>query len=116
MIKKLVMYTILACAIGLSANQVMAADEPIYGSQLMTEQERVEHRNQMRNMKTEAEREAYRMEHHKRMQERAQAQGITLPDEPMQRGKGMGPQDGMGKGGMGQGGGMGAGGGAGPKR
>jgi hypothetical protein len=76
------------------------ADEPVYGYQLMSEQERAEHRAKMRSFQTEQEREAYRKEHHKMMQERAKAQGVTLPDEPMPRGQGKG----MGKGqGMGQG-------------
>ncbi len=91
-----------------------AADEPVYGYQLMTEQERAEHQAKMRSFQTEQEREAYRQQHHKMMQERARAQGITLPDEPMPRGqgRGMGPGQGMGKGmgpGMGRGQGMGQG-------
>lgn len=88
------------------------ADEPIYGYQLMTEQERAEHRAKMRSFQTEQEREAYRMEHHKMMQERARAQGVTLPDEPMPRGqgRGMGPGPGAGPGrGSGYGGGQGQG-------
>ena len=69
----------------------------IYGSQLMTRQERMEYRNKMREMKTMEEREAFRMEHHKKMQERAKAKGITLPDEPPARGgMMMGPGGGMG--------------------
>ncbi|WP_455206918.1 hypothetical protein [Kaarinaea lacus] len=80
------------------------ADEPIYGYQLMTEQERAEHRAKMQSFQTEQEREAYRQEHHKMMQERAKAQGVTLPDEPMPRGQGRGMGPGMGAGqGMGQG-------------
>ena len=55
---------------------------PIYGSQMMTERERQEHRAKMRAMKTEQEREAYRLEQHNKMQERARAKGLTLPDEP----------------------------------
>lgn len=78
--------------------------DQIYGSQLMTEQERIEHRNTMRSMKTAQEREAYQLEHHKRMQERAKEKGVTLPNEPMMRPGGMGP-GGMGGGGMGPGGG-----------
>lgn len=77
---------------------VSFADEPIYGYQLMTEQERAEHRAKMQSFQTEQEREAYRIEHHKMMQERARAQGITLPDEPMPRGQGRGMGPGMGKG------------------
>lgn len=77
----------------------------IYGSELMTRQERAEYRNRMRTLKTEQEREAFRLEHHKQMQERAQAQGKTLPDMPP---AGMGPGSGMGPG-MGPGSGMGPG-------
>lgn len=82
------------------------ADETVYGYQLMTEQERAEHRAKMQSFQTEQEREAYRQEHHKMMQERARAQGVTLPDQPMPRGQGKGMGQGPGKGqgqGMGQG-------------
>jgi hypothetical protein len=74
-------------------------DEPIFGSQLMTEQERIEHRNRMRSLKTYEEREAFRLEHHKKMLERAKARGVMLPEEPMPRGgMMMGPGGGMGPG------------------
>lgn len=85
--------------------------DQIYGSQLMTEQERLEHRTQMRNLKTVKERETYQLEHHKRMQERAKEKGVTLPDEPMMGPGGMGPGPGGMGGGMRPGGGMGPGGG-----
>jgi hypothetical protein len=76
-----------------------AQQEPIYGYELMTEQERTEHRNRMRSFKTEQEREQYRKEHHKKMQERAKARGVTLPDEPPPRGgKGAGTGPGPGPG------------------
>lgn|SRR5574340_27557 len=85
--------------------------EEIYGSQLMTEQERIEHRATMRSLKTQQERDAYRLEHHRLMQERAAARGVTLPDMPPQAGAGAGMGAGTGRGaGMGQGAGMGAGG------
>ncbi len=61
----------------------------IYGSQLMTKQERVEQRQRMQNAKTEQEREQIRAEHHERMQARAKERGLTLA-QPNQ-GKGMGP-------------------------
>lgn len=77
----------------------------IYGSELMTRQERAEYRNRMHTLKSQQEREAFRLEHHKQMQERAQAQGKTLPDMPP---AGMGPGSGMGPG-MGPGSGMGPG-------
>ena len=73
----------------------------IYGSQLMTVQERNEFRARMRAAKTVQERERIRNEHHERMQIRAKERGVTLPDEPPAMGGGMGP------GGGGMGGGMG---------
>lgn len=82
--------------------------EVVYGSQLMTREERAEYRAKMRSMKTREEREAFRMEHHQKMQERAKAQGKTLPDMPPAQGGGMmkpcsgpGPCGGMGPGGGG---------------
>lgn len=85
--------------------------ERIYGSQLMTEQERNEYRNQMRALKTEQEREAFRKEHHEKMKVRAKAQGAALPDEPPAQGKGMGPGLGQGQGMKSKAGGGGYGGG-----
>ncbi len=73
---------------------------PVFGSQLMTQQERGDYRAKMLNAKTPEEREAVRAEHHKAMVERAKERGVTLPESPPPRG-------GMGRGaGMGQGGGM----------
>lgn len=83
----------------------VAQDRQVYGWELMTQQERNEHRTKMRSFKTEQERERYRNEHHKKMQARAKEQGVTLPDKPLPRGQGRGP----GGGGMGPGGGMGRG-------
>lgn len=70
--------------------------ERVYGYELMTPQERLEYQNRMRAAKTVEEREQIRLEHHKQMQERAKAQGKTLPDMPP---AGMGPGSGMGPGG-----------------
>ena len=76
--------------------------EQIYGSQLMTNQERAEHRHKMRAAKSAEERERIRNEHHERMKERAKARGVTLPDEPPAKGRGMGSGGGMGAGGGGR--------------
>lgn len=62
----------------------------IYGSQLMTREERAEHRAKMRRLKTREEREAFQIEHHKKMQERATKLGKTLPDMPPAQGCGPG--------------------------
>ena len=81
------------------------AQERVYGYELMTPQERNEYQARMRATKTEQEREALRLEHHKQMQERAKAQGKTLPDMPAaDRGPGMGPSGGKGTGPGGRGG------------
>ena len=100
---------LLVCTLSLSLPVYsLLAEEQVYGSQLMTQQERMEHRNKMQSMKTMEERERYRMEHHAKMQERAKQQGVTLPESPQTRNKGMGGGMGSGQGG-GMGGGMGGG-------
>jgi hypothetical protein len=92
----------------------------IYGSQLMTQQERNEYRARMRSAQSLQEREQIRAEHHERMRVRAKERGVMLPDQPPARGRMMGPGGGMGPGsggmgGMGPGGGgMAPGGGMGP--
>lgn len=63
---------------------------PIYGSRLMTEEERIQYRDRMRAAKTAEEREQIRREHHEKMKERARERGVTLPDEPGPKGKGYG--------------------------
>lgn len=110
MMKRTLMVSALTTVLALSAAGAFAADqdEPIYGSQIMTQQERNDYRTKMRAAKTAQEREQIRKEHHDRIKERAKAQGITLPDEPPARGAGMGPGGGMGPGaGQGPGGGRG---------
>ncbi len=98
-------------------DRVQAQDQvQVYGSQLMTEQERNEYRNKIRAAKTSQERERIRQEHHQAMTQRAKKQGVTLPDEPPAMGSHRGMRDGQGMGsggGMGSRDGMGAGGGRG---
>lgn len=116
MLKKMLMVSALTGAVALSnawaADQVRAQDQTqtsIYGSQLMTPQERTEYRSKMRAAKTAEEREQIRNEHHEQMKVRAKERGVSIPDEPPVRGGGMGSGMGGG-GGMGPGGGMGGGG------
>lgn len=109
MTKNTVKVVLAAIALGLMTSGAIAADQPIYGSQLMTNQERMEHRTKMNAAKTAQEREQVRLEHHEQMQLRAKERGVTLPDTPPAQGGGM--RQGMGAGGgMGSGGGMGGGG------
>ena len=121
---------LLAATLGTAAAQAQQAPSPppdqqtrpqaqkpkqerIYGSQMMTREERDEYRRQMRAAKTPEERAQLRKDHHDRMVERAKERGITLPDQPPANrprgpgmGGGMGPggPGGMGPGGMGPGG------------
>lgn len=107
MTPKTLKISLAAIAMGLIASSPsFAADSPIYGSQLMSNQERIEHRNKMRSAKTAEEREQIRVQHHDQMQLRAKERGVNLPETPPPRGsgqgRGMGPGGGMG--GMGPGG------------
>ncbi len=86
-------------SIAMAADQPAAAkdqpaaapsDEPVCGWDLMTPEERAEHRAKMRSLKTAPEREAYRAEQHAKMEERAKQQGKTLPSGPP-----CGPRGGM---------------------
>jgi hypothetical protein len=107
----------LIATAGVSAGLAQApSPDPIYGSQLMTRQERSDYRDRMRNAKTAEERETVRAENHKLMSARAKERGVTLPDEPPATGmgggmgRGTGPGGGMGQGMGPGGGGMGPGG------
>lgn len=71
-----------------AAQTVSQSKGQIYGSQLMTRQERAEYRARMRSLKTREERESFRAEHHKKMQERAKEMGKTIPDVPPAQGCG----------------------------
>ena len=57
-----------AIALALMASSSWAADQPIYGSELMTRQERIEHRAKMNAAKSVQEREQVRLDHHEQMQ------------------------------------------------
>lgn len=133
MLKKTLMMAALTAALAGTTGFALAADQPgqspgqspgqatgqtedrIYGSQLMTPDERDQYDQQIQSAKTDEEREQIREQHRERMRERARERGVTLPgDQPAKGssgspGSGMRPGGGMGGGGMG--GGMGGGGG-----
>ena len=90
--------------------------EPIYGYRMMTDQERNDFRERMRNAPSAEERQKVRDEHRKLMEKRAAERGVTLP-EPRAPGAGKGGGKGGGKGpGYGPGGeGKGYGKGPGPR-
>lgn len=78
--------------------QQQSDQDQIYGYQLMTPDERMAHRNAMRSLKTQEQRDAFRMQHHQQMQQRAAERGVKLPDVPLGQGGGMGRAGGMGPG------------------
>lgn len=106
--------------------QVFAQDQDqaqaqvqVYGSQLMTAAERTEYQAKMRTLKTDKERDAFRLDHHTKMTARAAERGITLPSTPPGVGAGPKSNTGLGVGpvsGMGAGPGAPSGGGKGPGR
>jgi hypothetical protein len=72
--------------------------DKIYGSQLMTNQERAEYHAKMQSARTKQERELIRNKHHELMKIRAKARGITLPDQVPAKGAGSMKGQGSGKG------------------
>ena len=75
-----------AAICGGSAIAAAPAPETIFGSQLMTEQERTVHRARMWAAQSDEARNAIRAEHHEQMRARAQERGVTLPEAPPARG------------------------------
>jgi hypothetical protein len=84
----------------LAADPIMTQEEAqvqeqVYGSQLMSEQERTDMRSKMRGAGSDEEREKIRNANHERMKVRAKEQGLSLPDEQPKKGGGMGMRDNM---------------------
>jgi hypothetical protein len=67
---------------GSQAQETTISSTPIYGSQLMSDPERSAYQAKIRALKTDRERDAFRLEHHELMQIRAASRGITLPMDP----------------------------------
>jgi hypothetical protein len=64
-----------------------AAQDKVYGSQLMTAEERNTYRDRMKQAKTSTERDRIREAHHVEMQQRAKERGVTLPQQPNSKAK-----------------------------
>ncbi len=87
------------------SRQTMQQQEQVFGWELMTQEERIEHRDKMRSLQSQEERESYRLEHHAEMEKRARERGVVLPEMipqsqgrgPGLRGKGLGPGGGQGR-------------------
>lgn len=108
MMKQILLMSPLVITLLLTTGVALAADETqiqqkaetqkqVFGYQLMTNEERMEMRNKMRAAKTAEEREQIQTEHHERMKLRAKEQGVTLPDQPLMKGGGMGAGQGRGR-------------------
>lgn len=108
-ISKLTLFAVFASASGLWSGVVMAqepaqAQPLIYGSQLMSNAERSEYQSKIRLLKTDKDRDAFRLDHHEKMKVRAAEKGITLPAVPPGAGPGTKTGTGIGTGvGAGQG-------------
>ncbi len=74
-----IMIVLLAAALSFSAANAMAADEVIFGWQIMTQEERTAYQNHINSLNTEAARDNFREEHRQKMIERAQRRGVKLP-------------------------------------
>jgi hypothetical protein len=89
-----------------NAQDQLQTQVQIYGSQLMTVAERTEYQSKMRSLKTDKERDAFRLDHHDKMTVRAVEKGVTLPNSPpavgvgqkANTGTGVGPGSGVGAG------------------
>lgn len=109
-ITSFVVLALLALLGSAAVPHLAVAEEQIYGSQMMTPDERNDYQSRMRSAGSDAEREQIRAEHHERMRVRAEKMGVDIPDEPPARGMGQGKGMGQGMGrGQGQGMGMGRG-------
>ena len=90
---------IFTLSIILPTTSVFAEDQ-VYGWQMMSEQERQEHRTKIQNLNTKEERNRYLLEHREMMEKRAKEQGKSLSDMPRDRNNMMdGHGSGMGSGG-----------------
>ena len=89
MIGVLSLSAVIAAADPSPVQKIAATQEQVYGSQLMTLEERAEYHGAMRAAKTVEERELLRKEQHQRMDARAKTRGVTLANEPLVRGEGV---------------------------
>jgi|GEM_PF-6472059 len=76
---------LVALFLAFSAPSMAVEQEPIYGSQLMTQQEQQAHQAAMKNAKSAEEREQIRLEHHEKMRLRAKEKGVPFADNPPEK-------------------------------
>ena len=78
LIRSLFVAAVVSLAPPVMANEV----EPVYGGQLMTQEERQAHQAQMRNASSAEERERIRQKNHEKMRLRAKEKGVPFSDQP----------------------------------
>jgi hypothetical protein len=107
MLKRTYTISMVAGALALAFGLALAAEpaatqqpvkEELYGSQLMTQQERAAHRAKMRAATTPEAKAQIRAAQHDRMKQRARQLGLELPETPPAVGGGMGVVSGECKG------------------
>jgi len=64
-----------------SMHSVQMESTPIYGQEIVTSWEIKRHKDTLRSMQTEQERNAFLEEHRQRMQDRAEGMGVELAEE-----------------------------------
>ena len=97
---------LMSMGVEVNAQDQVQTQVQIYGSQLMTPADRTEYQSKMRALKSDKERDAFRLDHHDKMKVRAAEKGVTLPNSPpaagtgpkANAGQGVGPGAGMGTG------------------
>jgi hypothetical protein len=97
---------LMSMGVDVHAQDQVQTQVQIYGSQLMTPAERTDYQSKMRTLKTDKERDVFRLDHHDKMKVRAAEKGVTLPNSPpavgtgpkANAGQGVGPGAGMGTG------------------
>ena len=108
---RLLMGAAALAALPARAYAQLATDRPLWGQEMLTEQERNQFHTRMQNAQSEQERLQIREEHQAVIRQRAQERGIKVPPgagQGMGQGMGQGRGQGMGQG-MGQGQGQGTG-------
>lgn len=80
--RKTLIAAALSAVLGLGAVPAMAQDEPvqIYGADLMTGQEKQDYLRELKACRNAEELSAFRLEHYRKIAERARARGATLAD------------------------------------
>lgn len=75
---RIVFIVLFGCASFAFAGPWRAGEQNVYGWQLMTPDERLEHQRHLRRFETYADCQAYQLAHHARLEARARGRGVVL--------------------------------------